>query len=79
MTQENIPQTHSPDTADEPVKEAAKTAGRALLWLVIAVAAVVVVLGVLFLGPLGLFILVSALVAIWVAASATAAGPAAGA
>ena len=79
MTQENIPQTHSSHDDDAPVKEAAKTAGRALLWVVIAIAAVVVVLGVLFLGPLGLFILLPALVAIWVAASATAAGPAAGA
>jgi hypothetical protein len=79
MTQDNIPQTHSPHAEGAPVKEAAKTAGRALLWVVIAVGAVAVVLGVLFLGPLGLFILLPALVAIWIAASATAAGPAAGA
>lgn len=79
MTQENIPQSQPPPTDDEPVKEAAKTAGRALLWLVIAVAAVVVVLGVIFLGPLGLFILLPAVIAIWLAASVTAAGPAAGA
>lgn len=78
MTQENIPRTESP-RPDEPVKEAAKTAGRAMLWLVVAVAAIVVVLGVVFLGPLGLFILLPALLAIWIAASATAAGPAAGA
>jgi hypothetical protein len=78
MTQENIPQTGSP-RGDEPVKEAAKSAGRALLWLVAAVAVIVVILGVVFLGPLGLFILLPALLAIWIAASATAAGPAAGA
>jgi hypothetical protein len=80
MTQENIPQTHSPEVDEnQPVKEAAKTAGRALLWLVIAIAVVLVILGVFFLGPLGLFILLPAIIAIWLAASATAAGPAAGA
>jgi len=80
MTQQNIPQTHvRDDAADEPVKQAAKTAGRALLWVVAAVAVIVVILGVLFLGPLGLFILLPALLAIWIAASATASGPAAGA
>jgi hypothetical protein len=51
-----------------------------LLWIVIAIAFVVVILGVVLLGPLGLFILVvPALIAIWLAAGATAAGPAAGA
>jgi hypothetical protein len=80
MTQQNIPQTHAQDdAADEPVKEAAKTAGRALLWVVVAMAVIVLVLGVLFLGPLGLFILLPALLAIWIAAGATASGPAAGA
>jgi hypothetical protein len=79
MTQENIPQTHSPDPDEQPVKEAAKTAGRALLWVVVAAAVVVVILGVFFLGPLGLFILLPALIAIWIAASVSAAGPATGA
>jgi hypothetical protein len=79
VTQENIPQTQPAPADDEPVKEAAKSAGRALLWLVIAIAVVVVILGLIFLGPLGLFILLPALIAIWIAASVTAAGPAAGA
>ncbi len=78
MTQEHIPQNPSTDD-DEPVKEVAKTAGRAMLWFVVAVAVVVVILGVFLLGPLGLFILVPAVVAVWLAAGATAAGPAAGA
>jgi hypothetical protein len=49
------------------------------LWLVIAVAVIVLILGVFLVGPLGLFILGPAVIAIWLAASATAAGPAAGA
>jgi hypothetical protein len=77
MTQENIPQ--NPPPAEEPVKEVAKTAGRAMLWFVIAVAVVIVILGVFLLGPLGLFIVLPALVAVWLAAGATAAGPSAGA
>lgn len=81
MTQENIPRTHEQGRAErgEPVKEAARAGGRLLLWVVLAVAAVAVVLGVIFLGPLGLAILVPALIAIWLAAGAAAGGPAAGA
>jgi hypothetical protein len=59
----------------EPVKEAAKAGGRVLLWVVLAVAAVAVALGVVFLGPLGLAILVPALIAVWLAAAAAAGGP----
>jgi hypothetical protein len=79
MTQENIPQHHDPAPEDQPVKAAAKTAGRAVLWLVVAVAVVVVILGVFFLGPLGLFILLPAVLAIWIAAGVSSAGPATGA
>jgi HAD superfamily hydrolase (TIGR01549 family) len=81
MTLENIPQMHERERAEggEPVKEAAKAGGRLLLWVVLAVAAVAVVLGVVFLGPFGLAILVPALIAIWLAAGAAAGGPAAGA
>lgn len=78
MTQENIPQ-NPPSEDEEPVKEVAKTAGKAMLWFVVAVAVVIVILGVFLLGPLGLFILLPAIVAIWLAAGATASGPAAGA
>ena len=67
------------DDAAEPVKEAAKTAGRLLLWVVIAVAAIVVVLGVFLLGPFGLALAVPALLVIWLAAAFTAGGPAIGA
>jgi hypothetical protein len=46
---------------------------------VIAVAIVVVVLGMLLLGPVGLIIAIPALLAIWFAIGFTAGGPAAGA
>jgi hypothetical protein len=78
MTQET-PQTHEPASSGETVKEAAKTGGRLLLWVVLAISAVAVVLGLILLGPLGLAILVPALLAVWLAAGAAAGGPAAGA
>jgi hypothetical protein len=79
VTEENIPKTPPETQKNEPVKEAAKTAGRSLLWLVVALSAIAVILGVFFLGPFGLAILVPAVIAVWVAASVSAAGPAVGA
>jgi hypothetical protein len=69
--------TREPDT--EPAADAAKAVGRGLLWVVIAVAVVVVILGVFLIGPFGLIIVVPALLAIWFAIGFTAGGPAAGA
>ena len=69
--------TREPDT--EPAADAAKTVGRGLLWVVIAVAVVVVILGVFLIGPFGLIIVIPALLAIWFAIGFTAGGPAAGA
>jgi hypothetical protein len=65
--------------SNEPVADAAKAVGRGLLWAVIAVAVVVVVLGLFLIGPLGLIIVIPALLAIWFAVGFTAGGPAAGA
>jgi len=65
--------------SDEPVVEAAKNTGRALLWVVVAVAILIVVVGVFLVGPFGLFILVPAVLVVWFAAGAAAGGPAAGA
>jgi uncharacterized membrane protein len=65
--------------SDEPIVEAAKTTGRALLWVVLAVAVLVVIVGVFLLGPVGLFIVVPAVLAVWFAAAAAAGGPASGA
>ena len=47
--------------SNEPAADAAKAVGRGLLWVVIAVAIVVVVLGVFLIGPLGLIIVLPAL------------------
>jgi hypothetical protein len=69
---------HQDGLGDE-VKEGAKTVGRGILWLVIAVAVVAVVVGVFLLGPLGLGIVVPAVLAIWIAAAAASGGPAIGA
>jgi len=57
----------------------AKNTGRALLWLVIAVAIAVVIVGVFLLGPFGLFILVPAVLMIWFVSGLAAGGPATGA
>ena len=65
--------------SNEPAADAARAVGRGLLWVVIAVAIVVVVLGMLLLGPFGLIIAIPALLAIWFAIGFTAGGPAAGA
>jgi hypothetical protein len=65
--------------SNEPAAEAAKAVGRGLLWVVIAVAIVVVVLGVFLIGPFGLIIVIPALLAIWFAVGFTAGGPSAGA
>ena len=69
--------TREPDT--ERAADAAKAVGRGLLWVVIAVAVVVVILGVFLIGPFGLIIVIPALLAIWFAIGFTAGGPAAGA
>jgi hypothetical protein len=69
---------HQEDLGDE-VKEGAKTVGRGLLWLVIVVAAVAVAVGIFLLGPLGLGIVVPAVIAIWIAAAAVGGGAAIGA
>lgn len=63
----------------EEVREGAKTVGRGILWLVIVVAVVAVVVGIFLLGPLGLGIVVPAVIAIWVAAAVASGGPALGA
>jgi len=78
MSQYEAPQAQPRDGSEEPVKEAAKATGRVLLWAVIAVSAIAVILGVFLLGPFGLAILVPAVIVIWLAAGASAAGPAAG-
>lgn len=65
--------------SNEPAAGAAKAVGRGLLWVVIAMAIVVVVLGVFLIGPFGLIIVIPALLAIWFAVGFTAGGPAAGA
>jgi hypothetical protein len=70
--------TREPDS-NEPVADAAKTVGRGLLWLVIAVAILVLVVALFLVGPFGLIIVIPALLAIWFAAGLTAGGPAAGA
>jgi hypothetical protein len=62
--------------SNEPAADAARAVGRGLLWVVIAV---VVVLGMFLIGPLGLIIVIPALLAIWFAVGFTAGGPAAGA
>jgi len=67
------------DPGEEPVKDAAKATGRLLLWIVVAVALLAVIVGVFMLGPLGLFIVVPAVIGIWLVAGASATGPAAGA
>jgi len=65
--------------SNEPAADAARAVGRGLLWVVIAVAIVVVVLEMFLIGPLGLIIVIPALLAIWFAVGFTAGGPAAGA
>lgn len=67
-----------PGTGDA-IQEEARTAGRLLLWIVIALCLVALAIGVLLLGPLGLVIVVPAVLAIWAAVGVTAGGPAAGA
>jgi hypothetical protein len=85
MTQDQIPRGNRPqnqpqaEPEDEPVVKAAKNTGRALLWLVVAVAVVVVIIGVFLLGPFGLFILVPAVLLVWFVAGLAAGGPATGA
>jgi len=65
--------------SNEPAADAARAVGRGLLWVVIAVAIVVVVLEMFLIGPLGLIIVIPALLAIWFAVGFTTGGPAAGA
>lgn len=75
------PRTTAPPEVDTEsgVGQAARTAGRGLLWVVIAVAVLAVIIGVVLLGPFGLAIAVPALLIIWFAAAASTGGPAAGA
>ena len=85
MTQDQVPRENQPrneppaETEDQPVVQAAKTTGRALLWVAVAIAVVVVVIGVFLLGPFGLFILVPAVLIVWFVAGLAAGGPATGA
>jgi hypothetical protein len=85
MTQDQIPRGNQQqneaqtEPEDEPVVKAAKNTGRALLWLVVAVAVVAVIIGVFLLGPFGLFILVPAVLLVWFIAGLAAGGPATGA
>ena len=85
MTQDRIPRENAreterqADTREAPVATAAKNTGRALLWLVIALALVVVIIGVFLLGPFGLFIVVPAVLMIWFVSGLAAGGPATGA
>jgi hypothetical protein len=82
MTRDQIPRENERQTQpaeDEPVVRAAKTTGRALLWVAIAVAVVIVVIGVFLLGPFGLLILVPAVLLVWFVAGLAAGGPATGA
>jgi hypothetical protein len=85
MTSDRIPRENQrqterqTDTTEEPIVVAAKNTGRALLWLVIAVAVVAVIIGVFLLGPFGLFILVPAVLMVWFVSGLAAGGPAAGA
>jgi hypothetical protein len=76
MSYENRPANPDPVGPDE---SGARTAGRGLLWLVIAIAIVVVLVGTLLIGPFGLIIVVPALLVIWLVSSAASGGPAAGA
>jgi hypothetical protein len=75
------PRTTTPPEVDTEsgASHAARTAGRGLLWVVIAVAILAVVVGVVLLGPFGLAIAVPALLIIWFAAASSTGGPAAGA
>lgn len=85
MTQDRIPRENAreserqADSSGTTAATAAKNTGRALLWLLIAVAVVVVVIGVFLLGPFGLFILVPAVLMIWFVSGLAAGGPATGA
>jgi uncharacterized membrane protein len=85
MTQDRIPRENAhaterqADASETPVATAAKNTGRALLWVVIALAVVVVVIGVFLLGPFGLFILVPAVLMVWFVSGLAAGGPATGA
>jgi hypothetical protein len=85
MTQDQVPRENQPqndppaEAEDEPVVRAAKTTGRALLWVAVAIAVVVVIIGVFLLGPFGLFILVPAVLMVWFVAGLAAGGPATGA
>ena len=85
MTQDRIPRENAreterqAETSETTAASAAKNTGRALLWLLIAVAVVVVVIGVFLLGPFGLFILVPAVLMVWFASGLAAGGPATGA
>lgn len=82
MTRDQIPRENERQmqpAEDEPVVRAAKNTGRALLWVAVAVAVVIVVIGVFLLGPFGLLILVPAVLLVWFVAGLAAGGPATGA
>ncbi|MFL6042589.1 MAG: hypothetical protein ACJ740_14440 [Gaiellales bacterium] len=78
MVDDPGPTAASTDDAS-PDGDAARTAGRGLLWLAIGVAILVVLAGVFMLGPLGLAIVVPAVILIWFVAGASSGTPAAGA
>jgi hypothetical protein len=73
-------QDSSPRAEPESTAESATRAtGRGLVWLAIAISIAAAALGVFLVGPFGLAIVIPALLVIWLAASWTAGGPAAGA
>ena len=75
------PRTNTPPEVETEsgASRTARTAGRGLLWIVIGLAILVLVVGVMLLGPFGIASAVPALLIIWFAAASTSGGPAAGA
>ncbi len=69
-----------PDDPDESeVKHAAKTVGKGLLYAVVVLVLLVLVTCVFLLGPIGLIVVVPAVLLIWFVAGMAAGGPAVGA
>ena len=69
---------HTGPDMDE-VKEGAANVGRGLLWIVIVLLVAVVVISIFLLGPIGLFVVVPAVLVVWLLAAGAAGGPAVGA
>jgi hypothetical protein len=78
MADDRVPPPTPANDTPEP-HDAVRAAGRGLLWIAIGVAIVVVLLVVFMLGPLGLVIVVPAVLLIWFIAGASSGTPAAGA